>query len=118
MRFRFVAALACGLLVAAALAGSGVRSAGAEEYDRAKLDAFVTAIMEVSQRIEAWRPRIEGAESEEVRNALAEEAEADLARAVAETEGITQEEYWEIYNEARENDSLRQRIDALLSARR
>ena len=108
---RFVAIAALFLVLAVA------RHAQAEDYDYAKLQSFVSAIMKVSERIEAWRPMIESAPDRETREALVEEADADFAQAVEETEGITSEEYWEIYNDAREDEALRRRIDVLLAAR-
>ena len=115
---RALTGLAAAALIAAGLTLGGARSAGAGDYGAAKLDAFVAAVIEVSRRIEAWRPRIESAADEDTRNALIEQATADLAGAVTQTEGITGEEYREIYDAAREDEALRGRIDTLLSARR
>ncbi len=115
---RSIALLAAALLVAVGLALADGQNARAEDYGAAKLEAFVTAIIEVSKRIEMWRPRIEGAADEDTRNALIEAAVADLERAVAETADITDEEYQDIYNAAREDEALRGHIDTLLSARR
>lgn len=97
---------------------AGVRPVVAEDYGEATLAAFAAAVVEVSRRIEEWRPRIEAATDEGERAALVAEADADFARAVAEVEGITWEEYRAIYDRARRDDALRERIAALLAAGR
>ena len=108
-------------LLVVALAGSvlalGPR-ASADEYSDATLEAFVSAAIEVSRRIEAWRPRIEGTADKDEREALIEDAQADLARAIEETEGIGADEYYAIYEAAREDEALRGRIDRVLRSRR
>ena len=110
--------LACLLLVvvrAGAVLATGPRAA-AEDYSDATLEAFVSAAVEVSRRIEVWRPLIEGAADEDEREDLIEEAQADLARAIEETDGIDADEYHAIYNAAREDEALRTRIDEVFSA--
>ena len=107
------------LLLVVALAGAVLASApraSADEYSDATLEAFVFAAIEVSRRIETWRPIVEGAADEDEREALIEEAQADLARAIEEAEGIDEDEYYAIYNDARENEALRKRIDEIFTA--
>ena len=107
------------LLLVVALAGAVLASApraSAEDYSDATLEAFVFAAIEVSRRIETWRPIVEGAADEDEREALIEEAQADLARAIEEAEGIDEDEYYAIYNDARENEALRKRIDEIFTA--
>ena len=107
------------LLLVVVLAGAVLAAApraSAEDYSDATLEAFVTAAVEVSRRIETWRPLIEGAADEDEREALIEEAQADLARAIDETDGIDEDEYYAIYNAAREDEALRARIDEVFSA--
>ena len=117
---RVVPRLASFLLVVA-LAGAvlalGPR-ASAEDYSDATLEAFVSAAIEVSRRIEAWRPRIEGTADEDERAALIENAQAELARAIEETEGIGEDMYYAIYAAAREDEALRARINRILQNRR
>ena len=103
-------------LLAGALLAAGQR-ASAEDYSDAALEAFVSAAVEVSKRIETWRPIIESAADEDERETLIADAQADLARAIDETEGIDQDEYYAIYNAAREDEALRARIDQLFAAR-
>ena len=115
---RLVPRLASLLLVVAlvgAMLATGPR-ASADEYSDATLEAFVFAAIEVSRRIETWRPLVEGAADEDEREALIEEAQADLARAIEEAEGIGEDEYYAIYHDARENEALRKRIDEIFTA--
>ena len=107
------------LLLVIALAGAVLAAgqrASAEDYSDATLAAFVLAAVEVSKRIEIWRPVIEGAADEDERETLIEDAQADLARAIDETDGIDADEYYAIYNAAREDEALRARIDEIFSA--
>lgn len=90
--------------------------AHADEYSDAMLEAFASAAIEVSRKIEAWRPLIENTADEDERAALIEEAQADLARAIEETEGIDEDGYYAIYEAAREDETLRNRINEILSA--
>ena len=69
-----------------------------------------------AERIEAWRPLIESTADEDEREALIEDAQADLARAIEEMEGIDEDEYYAIYEAAREDEALRNRINEILSA--
>ena len=103
-------AAAAVLAVALGAALAGARSAAAEDYGAATLAAFAAAVVEVSRRIEEWRPRIEAAADADERAALVAEADADFARAVAAIEGITWEEYREIYDRARRDEALRHNI--------
>ena len=111
--------LLAALLLAAVLAGAALAGsrAAADEYSDATLEAFVTVSIEVSRRIEAWRPQIEETADEGVREALIEEAQADIARAIEEAEGIGEDDFYAIFEAAREDEALRARIGRLLSAR-
>ena len=109
------AALLFAIVFAAATLAQGPRAA-ADEYSDAMLEAFASAAFEVSRRIEAWRPLIESTADEDEREALIEEAQADLARAIEETDGIDEDEYYAIYEAAREDEALRQRINEIFSA--
>lgn len=110
-----LASLLLVVVLAGAMLAAGQR-ASAEDYSDATLAAFVSAAVEVSKRIETWRPVIEGAADEDARQDLIEDAQADLARAIDETDGIDADEYYAIYNAAREDEALRARIDEIFSA--
>ena len=110
-----LASLLLVVVLAGAVLAAGQR-ASAEDYSDATLAAFVLAAVEVSKRIEIWRPVIEGAADEDERETLIEDAQADLARAIDETDGIDADEYYAIYNAAREDEALRARIDEIFSA--
>ena len=106
------------ILVAIAITGAALATApraAAEEYSDATLEAFVSAAIEISRRIEKWRPRLEGIADEDVREALIADAQADIARAINETEGIDEDAYHAIYDTAREDEALRGRIDRILA---
>ena len=92
--------------------------ASAEDYSDATLEAFVSAAIEVSRRIETWRPRIEGTADDDERQALIEAAQAELARAIEVTEGIGEDMYYAIYEAARGDEALRARINRILQNRR
>ena len=114
-----IAQRAASLLLVAAIAGAVLAQApraSADDFSDATLKAFVSAAIEVSRRIESWRPLIEGAADEDEREALVEDAEADFARAIEETDGIEKDEYYAIYKAAREDETLRKRIDDIFSA--
>ena len=108
-------ALFFALVLAAVTLAQGPRAA-ADEYSDTMLEAFASAAIEVSRRIETWRPLIENTADEDERAALIEDAQADLARAIEETEGIDEDEYYAIYEAAREDEALRNRINEILSA--
>ncbi len=114
-----IASRLASLLLVVALAVSVLAAgqrASAQDYSDATLAAFVSAAVEVSKRIETWRPIIEGAADEGEREDLIEDAQADLARAIDETDGIDADEYYAIYNAARDDEALRARIDEIFSA--
>ena len=106
------------VIVLAGAVSSAASRAAAEDYSDATLEAFVSAAIEVSRRIEAWRPSIEAAADDDERETLIEDAKADLARAIKETEGITEDTYYAIYDAARVDETLRGRIDRILRSRR
>ena len=110
-----LAALLFAIVFAAATAASSPR-ASADEYSDATLEAFASAAIKVSRRIETWRPLIEGTADEDEREGLIEDAQADLALAIEETDGIDEDEYYAIYEAAREDEALRNRINEIFSA--
>ena len=114
-RARPLAALLLAIAIAAAALTSG-SPASADEYSDAILEAFASAAIEVSRRIENWRPLIESTADEGERQDLIEDAQADLARAIEETDGIDEDEYYAIYEAAREDEALRNRINEIFSA--
>ena len=110
-----LAALLIAIVFAAATLAPGLQAA-ADEYSDAMLEAFASAAIEVSKRIENWRPLIESAVDANQREAMIEEAQADLARAIEETEGIDEDEYYAVYDAARDDEALRKRINEIFSA--
>ena len=117
---RLVVRRLAALLVAIAIAGAALATATqakAADYSDATLEAFVTASFEASRRVEAWRPRVEGATDEDERIALTVEMEADVARAVKQVSGLSMNEYYTILTDALEDEALRGRIQRMVSAR-
>lgn len=110
-----LAALLFVLVLAVATLAPGPHAA-ADDYSDAMLEAFASAAIEVSKRIEAWRPLIESTSDENEREAPVNDAQADIARAIEETEGIGEDDYYAIYDAAREDEALRKRIDEIFSS--
>lgn len=81
-------------------------------FEESKIEAFVAAAIEIDRLLESWVPRIEAAEGEE-REALTEEANALLVKAIENTEGISIEEYRAINEAAQQDAELNQRIGGL-----
>lgn len=78
-----------------------------------KLESFVVAAIEVQDLIQQWSPRIENAESEDEAAQMREQANAELAGAIDETEGISVEEYQAIGQQARQDPQLNARIQEI-----
>lgn len=132
-RFRTAAAVAAAAAIAAAPIGAPAlaQSQGGEPIPEAeaeagqafteqKLEAYVTAALEVSAIVEEMRPDMEAAQSsgeaaevEEVRTQLSQR----LATAVEGVEGITVDEYQRITRAARGDEDLLNRIRSIASER-
>ena len=97
--------------------GSVDAPAPSEAYPEVLLENFVTAAMEVARLRQTFAERIETAETEETRAALAADAGDEMRAAVVSTDGITLEQYQEIGALAEENDALRTRLQQILSDR-
>jgi len=107
-----------GLLVAILLSFSTLGLANAEsEFSEAKLQAFVTAAISVTEIIEQWSPRIEDAESQEAADELLAQANAELEAAIEEPGEITVEEYKDISQAAQGDPALSARIEDILRQR-
>ena len=107
------------ILLAVVLVGAALATAPravADDYSDATLEAFVDAATQVSRRIEAWRPLIEGTTDKDARAALIEDAQAEIARTIEDADGIDEDEYYAIFAAAREDEALRARIDGILAA--
>lgn len=105
--------LAAGLTITT----GGAIMAQKTDWSDDKLEAYAAAIVDVSDIFSDYRPRIEGAESEEKANALRDEARTRAARAVR-NEGLTVEEYTQIYQATRADAGLREKVQTLIQQER
>lgn len=101
------AALALGL---AATTGAQAQ----ETYSDAKLEAFVTAALQVSDMRDELQAELEAAETEEARQQVVADANADIQSLIESSEGITVEEYTEIGQALGSNEELDARVGALV----
>jgi hypothetical protein len=92
--------------------GSGTEAAPEAQaaVSDAKLDSFVVAALNVSEIAEDYQGRMQQAEDDAARQALATEAREAMIAAVRETDGITVEEYVSISDAARADQALNQRV--------
>lgn len=110
-------ALRATFLAAALSLGMGSVAHAQAQFPDAKLDSFVDAAIEVDARIAEWSPKIEAAADENAANELREQANADLAAAIEQTEGITIGEYQEIAQAARSDPALSERLKEIYEAK-
>lgn len=113
MRLPAAAAVALALAAAAPAAlaePAGTRLAQAESYSDAQLDSFAVAAIEVSKVRNEYIPRIQSAESEADKQALAQEATDRMIAAVDSAPGISVDEYNAIAQAAGEDPELAERL--------
>ena len=97
----------------APLAVVTAQTAAAQEaasYSSGDLDTFTDALLRVADVRQDYTERLQAAGNEEEQAAIVEEANAEITRAIADTDGITVERYTEIAEAASEDQSLNQRI--------
>jgi hypothetical protein len=106
------AALAC------ALATSGPVWAQAQsEFSDQQLESFVVAALAVDKLIREWNPRIQAAQDDAQAAQMREQANGELAEAIARTDGITLEQYQQIVQAAKADPDLKGRIDVIYQAK-
>lgn len=109
--FRKVRGVACATLLTGVLGlGLSTTAPAQEQFPEAKLDSFIEAAIQVEELVAEWSPKIEGAADENAANELRAEANADLAAAIEETDGITVEEYRTISQAAQADPTLSTRL--------
>ena len=111
---RSMGALALIAIVAVAI---GSHAQAQDQFEPAKLESFVTAAISVNELIEQWTPRINAAQNEAQAEELRDEANAELAAAIEQTNGITVEEYREISQAVRGNPELAARVTEIYQER-
>jgi hypothetical protein len=92
--------------------------AQAPAFSDAKIDAFVTAALKVEQLAKKWAPQISNAATPEQAEQLRQQANAELAAAVNQTEGISVQEYMNIGKTAQGDPQLASRIEKVFVARK
>jgi len=112
---RFAALAAATALVAVPLAPALAQETapapqGSAAVTDGMIDSFVTAALNVSEVADTYQPRIDAADDDAERAAMAEEARVAMVSAVEGTEGITVEEYIAISDAARADPELNDRI--------
>lgn len=92
----------------------------ATQFSDTKLSAYADAVVEVTQVVRKWQPRIRSAQDEENEQAmekLQQQANAELVAAIQDAEGITLEEYKQISLAARQDEKLYDRLNEMVRAR-
>lgn len=100
-------ALALGAFVCCATAPNAIAQ---NAFDKAKLEAFVSAAVAVEAVMEKWSPRIAGAADDREASMLHEQAVGELTGVVENTAGITVEEYRDIARAAKDDTALHAEI--------
>lgn len=90
---------------------SGLELAQSASFTDDQLQSFAMAALEVREIRASYVEQMQTAESEEQRQQLAEEANAEMVEAVRETPGITIEDYNAIIEASADDPQLSQRID-------
>lgn len=117
------AAAAAALLAAGLVAGGPVTAqaqqsqgqADAAQYEKAELEAFVTAAKKIRTVLDEFAPQMEAAGSDAERAAVEKAANREVVAAVKSTDGITLERYSEIARAARDDRALYDRIANLMA---
>lgn len=90
---------------------SGQQAPGtqASQYSQEQLESFVAATVKVQEIGKKWEPQIQGATDEQTATDLRSQANAEMADAV-EAEGLSTDQYREIYMAAMADPELNQRL--------
>jgi len=103
------AALIVAILVCAVFASAQAQN----DFEKAKLEAFITAAVTVEELVQRWMPEISGAENQERAAKLQKQAQTELLAAIEATDGITVEEYRTIGEAARKDPALSDRLQKM-----
>jgi len=105
---------AAGLLaapVASAQENANIPEIAAEDVTQGQVVSFINAMIAVDRVRQEYMPRIEAAETDDERQALAQEADSAARTAVDDTAGITAQEYLAIGRAAQADEDLAKRIN-------
>jgi hypothetical protein len=100
-------ALVLGVFVCCATAPNAIAQ---NAFDKATLEAFVSAAVAVEAVMGKWSPRIAGAADDREASMLHEQAVSELTKMVENTAGITVDEYREIARAAKNDTTLNAEI--------
>lgn len=89
-------------------------SGGQLNVDEAQLEAFVAALRAVNEVEARHMTAFEGADSDEDREQVVAQANAEMVDAIDQTPGITVEDYIAVLQQAQADPSLNARIMAML----
>jgi hypothetical protein len=82
----------------------------ASSYSDEKIQSFVTAALEVEQVRQEYSAQFAEAESEEQRQAIAQQANDEMVKAVEDAPGISLQEYNQIAQAVERDPALSQRV--------
>lgn len=108
--YGLIAALAAALFLTAAALPAAAQQAAPAEYSQEELEAFAAATQKVQQLNQKWIPQISQAETAEENAQMRERAMQEMAAAVRD-EGLTVEEYNEIFDAAQQDPEVMQQIE-------
>lgn len=101
------------MALALGVAGTGA-FAQAAQYSDEKLEAFVTAAIEVSAMNAEAQQAIQSADTQEEKQELAMSAQAEAEAFIEQAENITVEEYTTIGGQLQSDEDLANRVTALV----
>lgn len=119
MRHIFFAAIAA-LAAVIAMPAMTITPAAAQEqaadFTDAELQSFADAVITVRAIGQTYQPKLEAAETEAAKEAVREEATAEMTEAIKD-EGVTVERYTQIATAARSDPELASRISDIIQER-
>lgn len=105
-----------GMAMAGAMGGSALAQA-APNFSDAKLNSFIDAAKKIDGLIANWNPKIAGAKTPEEKQKMMTQANSEAAKVVANTKGITVDEYRQIGQAAQQDPALAARLDKIYQSR-
>lgn len=94
---------------------------GSSQFSEAKLAAYANAVIEVTEVVQKWQPKIQSAQNKDDKQALKDlqkQASAELVAAIQDAKGITFKEYKQISIAARQDEALYKQLNEMVRARK
>jgi hypothetical protein len=101
--------------------GADMAQGETPDFSQPKLEAYADAVVEVSQLVAKWQPRIQSAQQEQDKakvQELQQQANAELVKVVQDADGITLDEYKEISQAVRQDKELYDQLQGMVEDRR